>query len=386
MPIFYSRLSMNRNEISEIRKRFNPDKNNITNIRGCYVDTRGEIISTFDRPLISMPQEEAEKYLNIFRKTLSGTPGRNLVDIVFEPWQVMESENHKALMALRETKLRDEDEVEGFFTRIISSLKMDENYLILMLSDTYDVPFKGRDDVKVDDASEEQFSYIVCAICPVKPTKPALSYYAPENAFHSREEDWIVGAPECGFMFPSFEERSSNIYKVVYYNRDVNQPHDEMTSDLFGAELPMAAPVQAAAFQSALEEALDDELSLEVVQAVNDQLREIVDSQKHDKEAEAPTVTKAEVANVLEGCGVDADKIERFEERYDEEFGVAGQVPVANLVNRTFEVRTPDVVIKVAPDKSELIETRIIDGMKYILIRADEGVEVNGVNIRIRQE
>ncbi|MBQ4089855.1 MAG: DUF4317 domain-containing protein [Clostridia bacterium] len=377
---------MNRNEISEIRKRFNPDKNNITNIRGCYVDTRGEIISTFDRPLISMPKEEAEKYLNIFRKTLSGTPGRNLVDIVFEPWQVMESENHKALMALRETKLRDEDEVEGFFTRIISSLKMDENYLILMLSDTYDVPFKGRDDVKIDDASEEQFSYIVCAICPVKPTKPALSYYAPENAFHSREEDWIVGAPECGFMFPSFEERSSNIYKVVYYNRDVNQPHEEMTSDLFGAELPMAAPVQAAAFQSALEEALDDELSLEVVQAVNDQLREIVESQKHDKEAEAPTVTKAEVANVLEGCGVDADKIERFEERYDEEFGVAGQVPVANLVNRTFEVRTPDVVIKVAPDKSELIETRIIDGMKYILIRADEGVEVNGVNIRIRQE
>ena len=122
------------------------------------------------------------------------------------------------------------------------------------------------------------------------------------------------------------------------------------------------------------------------MQAVNEQLREIVENQKHDKEAEAPTITKAEVANVLEGCGIDADKIERFEERYDSEFGVAGQVPVANLVNRTFEVRTPDVVIKVAPDKSELIETRVIDGMKYILIRADEGVEVNGVNICIRQE
>ena len=377
---------MNRNEISEIRKRFNPDKNNITNIRGCYVDTRGEIISTFDRPLIAMPQEEGEKYLNIFRKTLSGTPGRNLVDIVFEPWQVMDSENHKALMARRETRLRDEEEVEGFFARIISSLKMDDNYLILMLSDTYDVPFKGRDDVKVDDASEEQFSYIVCAICPVKPTKPALSYYAPDNGFHSREEDWIVGAPEAGFMFPSFEDRSSNIYKVVYYNRDVNQPHEEMTEALFGAQMPMAAPVQAAAFQSALEEALNDELSIGVVQAVNEQLREIVENQKHDKEAEAPTITKAEVANVLEGCGIDADKIERFEERYDSEFGVAGQVPVANLVNRTFEVRTPDVVIKVAPDKSELIETRVIDGMKYILIRADEGVEVNGVNICIRQE
>lgn len=385
-PIYTMRSNMNRNEISEIRKRFNPDKNNITNIRGCYVDTKGEIISTFDRPVISMPQEEAEKYLAIFRKTLSGTPGRNLVDIVFEPWQVQDSENHKALMALRETKLRDEDEVDSFFTRIISSLKMDENYLILMLSDTYDVPFKGRDDVKVDDASEEVFSYIMCAICPVKPTRPALSYYAMENAFHSREEDWIVGAPEAGFMFPAFDDRASNIYKAVYYNRDVNRPHEEMTEALFGAELPMSAPVQAAAFQSALEGALEDELSYEVVQAVNEQLMEIADQQKHDRDADAPTVTRAEVANVLEGCGVNADRIEAFEQRYDEEFGAAGQVPVANLVNRSFEVRTPDVVIKVAPDKSDLIETRIIDGMKYILIRADEGVEVNGVNIRIRQE
>ena len=378
------RYEMNRNEISEIRKRFNPDKNNITNIRGCYVDTRGEIISTFDRPVISMPQEEAEKYLAIFRKTLSGTPGRNLVDIVFEPWQVMESENHKTLMSLRENRLRDDDEVEGFFTSIISSLKMDTNYLILMLSDAYDVPFKGRDDVKIDDASEEVFSYIMCAICPVKPTRPALSYYAPENAFHSREEDWIVGAPEAGFMFPSFEDRSSNIYKVVYYSRDVNQPHDEMTGALFGAELPMAAPVQAAAFQSALEEALEDELSYEVVQSVNEQLREIADRQKTDREAGPATVTKAEVADVLEGCGVDADRIEAFEQRYEEEFGPAGDVPVANLVPRTFEVRTPDVVIKVSPDKSDLIETRMIDGMKYILIPADEGVEVNGVNICIK--
>jgi len=375
---------MNRNEISEIRKRFNPDKNNITNIRGCYVDTRGEIISTFDRPVISMPQEEAEKYLAIFRKTLSGTPGRNLVDIVFEPWQVMESENHKALMSLRENKLRDDDEVEGFFTSIISSLKMDTNYLILMLADTYDVPFKGRDDVTLADASEEVFTYILCAICPVKPTKPALSYYAPENAFHSREEDWIVSAPEAGFMFPAFDDRASNIYKVVYYNRDVNQPHEEMTEALFGAQMPMPAPIQTAAFQSALEEALEDELSYEVVQTVNEQLREIADRQKTDKEAEAPTVTKGEVSLMLETCGVDPDKIEVFEQRYEEEFGVAADIPVANLVSRTFEVRTPDVVIKVSPDKSDLIETRMIDGMKYILIPADDGVEVNGVNIKIK--
>ena len=185
-------------------------------------------------------------------------------------------------------------------------------------------------------------------------------------------------------MFPAFDDRASNIYKVIYYNRDVNQPYEEMTDALFGAQMPMAAPIQTAAFQSALEEALQDELSYEVVQTVNEQLREIADRQKNDKEAEAATITKGEVSMMLENCGVDADKIEVFEQRYEEEFGVAGDVPIANLVSRTFEVRTPDVVIKVSPDKSDLIETRVIDGMKYILIPADEGVEVNGMNIKIK--
>ena len=108
---------MNRNEISELRRRLNPEKNNIPEILGCYVDTKGEIISSFRRPLISMPQEECEKYLNIFRKTLSGTPGKNLIDVEFDPYDVMNSENHKALMHLRETGLKDEEAVQDLFAR-----------------------------------------------------------------------------------------------------------------------------------------------------------------------------------------------------------------------------------------------------------------------------
>ena len=127
---------MNRNEISELRRRLNPEKNNIPEILGCYVDTKGEIISSFRRPLISMPQEECEKYLNIFRKTLSGTPGKNLIDVEFDPYDVMNSENHKALMHLRETGLKDEEAVQDLFARIISALKMETNYLILLLCDS----------------------------------------------------------------------------------------------------------------------------------------------------------------------------------------------------------------------------------------------------------
>lgn len=374
---------MNRNEISELRRRLNPEKNNIPEILGCYVDTKGEIISAFRRPLISMPQEECEKYLNIFRKTLSGTPGKNLIDVEFDPYDVMNSENHKALMHLRETGLKDEEAVQDLFARIISSLKMETNYLILLLCDSYDVPFKGRDDVKVDDASEEVFQYILCAICPVKPTKPALSYFASENEFHQREEDWVVAAPDVGFLFPAFDDRASNIYKTVFYARDAETRHEELTDELFAAPMPRPAMEQLAAFQSVLENALEEDLTYEVAQTVNEQLREMADQGKQDKEAETPTVTKRDVAFILENCGVDSRRLEAFEENYDQEFGQTAEMPVANLIDRKFQVKTPDVVINVSPEKSDLIQTRVIDGLKYILIPADEGVSVNGVNIKI---
>ena len=105
---------------------------------------------------------------------------------------------------------------------------------------------------------------------------------------------------------------------------------------------------------------------------------------RSDRAAELPTVSKKEVGAVLKECGVSEEHVAAFEERYDEEFGPAVDLSAQNIVNvKQFELKTPDVVVKVNPERSDLIETRVIDGSRYILIRADEGVEVNGVNISI---
>ena len=373
---------MNRNEISEIRKRFNPDKNNITNIRGCYVDTRGEIISTFDRPVISMPQEEAEKYLQIFKRTLSGIQGKNLVDIVFRPDQVMDGEEHKLLTAMRNTELKVEQALDTFYARVIESLQLDSHYLILLVHDAYDVPFRGRDENKVDDASEEVFHYILCAICPVKQTKPALSYYAEENEFHNRILDWVVTAPELGFMFPTFDDRASNIYNALYYTRDAAENHDEFVQAIFNTDMPLPAEIQRETFQALLEDTLADECSFEVVQTVHEQIRDMIEEHNEQKSVEPLVISRREVTNMLESCGVAEEHVAAFEEKYDEQFGRGMELNAQNIVNhKKFEVRMPDVVINVSPARSDLVETRVIDGVKYLLIRADEGVEVNGVSI-----
>lgn len=378
---------MNRKEISEIRRRFNLDKNAISCIRGCYVNDKREIVSMFNRPLMSFPQEEAEKYLAIFRRTLAGVPGRNLVDMVFRPDQVMDGEEHRLLTAMRNTALKVEEGVQAFYQKVIDSLEIEGNYLILLTHDAYDVPFRGRDDLKVDDASEEVFDYILCSICPVKLTKPALSYFASDNEFHDREQDWVVASPELGFMFPTFDDRAANIYNALYYTRDTATMHDEFISAIFNTDAPMPAAEQKETFQALLEDAIGDDLSYEVVQTVHEQIRSMIEEQKSDKEAEAPVVSKREVKAMLENCGVPEERVTAFEEKYDADFGATIELGAQNIVDeRKFEVRTPDVVIQVNPERSDLVETRVIDGFKYILIRADEGVEVNGVNINIGKE
>lgn len=378
---------MNRKEISEIRRRFNLDKNAISCIRGCYVNDKREIVSMFNRPLMSFPQEEAEKYLAIFRRTLSGIPGKNLVEMVFRPDQVMEGEEHRLLTALRNTALKVEEGVQSFYQKVIDALEMEGNYLILMLHDAYDVPFRTKDDLKVDDASEEVFDYIMCAICPVKLSKPALSYYAEDNEFHDRELDWVVAGPELGFMFPTFDDRAANIYNALYFTRDTETMHDEFVSAVFNTDAPMPADAQKETFQALLEESLGDDLNYEVVQTVHEQIRGMIEEQKSDKEAEPLVISKREVKSMLESCGVSEEHVAAFEQKYDEDFGATIDLGAHNIVNeRKFEVRTPDVIIQVNPERSDLVETRVIDGFRYILIRADEGVAVNGVNINIPED
>lgn len=375
---------MNEKEISEIRRRLRPEKHNISHIYGCYVNEKKEVISVFDESVSLMPQDEAETYLSLLKRTLSGTLNKNLLDVSFRTAQVADSEEHRLLMDLKKSGLKDETALQAFYQRVIEALSFEGNYLILVACDSYDVPYRGKDDAGMADASSEMFTYLLCGICPVKLGKAALSYSISKNEFHNREGGWLVAAPELGFMFPTFDDRSTNIYNALYYTKDTAESHTEFTDAIFKVELPPPAEVQKETFQSVLADTLAEECSLEVVQAVHEQLTERIEEHKANKDAVPMAFSKREMTEVLENCGVTSEHIAAFEERFDTEFGADIELSPKNIIdNRQFQLRTPDVIIKVSPERSDLIETRVINGTKYILICANEGVEVNGVNIHI---
>lgn len=373
---------MNEKEVSEIRRRFRADKSNINHVRGVFVNEKKEIVSEFDQSLGMLSEEESGAILSVLKKALSGYIGRNLIDISFSNEQVLNSEEHKLLSTLRSSELRDNDAVHALYEKILPSIEMDGNYLIMLAYDSYDVFSKSASGE--DGDSSESFSYILCAVCPIKSSKYSLTYYIHENRIRNVCEDAVISAPEFGFMFPTFDDRKTNIYNALYYTKSVSEKRESFINAVFNTELPMPAAEQKETFNSLLAET---ECSFDVVESVHAELSSMIDNHKESREEEPLTVSKTTVKDILRASGVAEDKLEVFEKKFDESFGENAELSPQNIIDRNkFDLRTADATIKVDPERSEIVETRVIDGTKYILIRADSDVEVNGVNIRIKNK
>ena len=380
---------MNQKELREIKRRFNPDKESFSRIYGCYVNGAREIVSEMDLSLGLLEKEETELYLKILKKTLSGNLGRNLIDIEFTTEQVENSDEHKLLQALRLTHLRDDNFRQLLYKHIIESVDMGENsYVILLASDSYDIPFKGTDDEIWDEGSNEVFDYFICCICPVKDAKAALRYYAEEKSFKGFSTGHVLGNPEIGFMFPAFDDRSTNIYNALYYSRSLSDIHDEFIETIFNSEkMPMSASSQKYAFGGSLSDALGDECSFEVVKALHSEIRERLQLHKESKDPEVPEIYIEEVDDILKKSGIGEEKIQTFNASCEKNFGERGALNPNNIIeSKKFEMATPEVKITVDPEYAFAITTRVIDGSRYILIPAGEGVEVNGISVEAEAE
>ena len=376
---------MNNKEIGEIRRRLRRERSNITALYGCYVNENKEIITSFRQSTAIMPENESDKYYALLRRSLSGTIGKNLIDISFKTSQVAGSPEHQLLMDLRKSALKDEEQLNAFYQKIIDSVELESNYLILIGCDSYDVPFKSKDDEMQRDASEETYTYLICAVCPVKQTKPNLHYVAEEKIFHDGAMNQMVSAPAIGFLFPAFDNRATNIYNALYYTHDTKQGQDAFVEAIFNAPVPKPAAEQKKSFEALLTTSLGEECSMDVVQTVHEQLCQRIELHKESKIPEPLMVSKEEIREVLTSCGASEESVAKFSVEYDEVFGFETDLHPKNIIdNKRFEVKTPDVSIKVDPTRTDLIETRIIGGVKYIMICADEDIEVNGVNIHIK--
>lgn len=373
---------MNKKEIAEIKKQFTQERCAITRICGCYVDGEKNKKTELKEAFLSLPEEEMFKYFAIFRKALSGTVGKNLLTMEF-PLASEEAEGTQDfLMQLRASSLKDENLLEEFYDKIIENYYSVENYLILLIHAVYDIPGKSSDGEEMFDASDEVYDHILCCICPVTLSKPGLSYDEESNAFHTRICDRVVNMPDIGFLFPAFHDRSTDVHSLLYYAAKPEELRMEFVEPVLGCNLPLSAGDQKETFQTIVEETLGDACDYEVVKNIHEKLNEMIEEKKD--EPDPVVLDRAEVKRLLEYSGVEEEKLSSFEEKYEEAAGTDTCFVASNVANtRQFEIKTPDVVVKVSPDRMDLVETKVINGRKCLVISLDNSVEVNGITVRM---
>lgn len=372
---------MNKTEVTEIKKIFKKDDNGITRICGCYVDGEKNKRVELKEAFYSLPEEEMFKYVDIFRKTMSGTLGKNLMNMEFP----MEEETNddgkqKFMMKLVDSGLQDDALLDEFYDMVIKTYEYTGNYLIVLIHTAYDIPSITADGIENEDASDYVYNFILCSICPVKLSKAGLCYNPENNSIEDCDRDWIVQAPANGFLFPAFNDRNTDIHSLLYYAKNADEVDIDFSYNLLGCTFPIPAKEQKETFHALVEESLGTTCDYEMVKNLHENLNEMIEENRENPEP--LELDKEDVKKILSSCGVSEEKIDVFGEKFTENIGEDQKLVADNIANlRKFEVRTPNVTIQVNPDRTDLVNTQIIDGVPCIVIECSDEVEVNGIRV-----
>ena len=322
---------MNKKEILEIRKQFTPENCTISRICGCYVDGEKHIVMEHKDAFGSLSEEEAFKYFDIFRHTLSGTPGKNLMDMEFPLETEAPGGTQDFLLRLRDSHLEDDLLLEEFYQKVIESYSYDMNYYIILIHAVYDIPGKSSDNLEMFDASDNVYDFILCSICPVNLSKAGLYYNTEKNAIEDRIRDWIVASPANGFLFPAFNDRNTDIHGILYYTKNAENMNQNLVDQLLGCVPPLSASSQKETFHSVMESALGEDCGYELVRSFHEDLGEMLEAAKDSPEP--LTLTKRDVRCILEENDIPEEKIQAFEKEFDESISRDTPVLVSNIVN-----------------------------------------------------
>lgn len=428
---------MNKKEVLELKRRFKKDEATFTRLVGCYVDGNHNKVCKFGGKFLSLEEEEYYKYLEIANKALSGTFGNNLLELSFPLEEEEVGGRQQILMALRETKLEDENLLDTYYDLVIDTYDHAGNYLIVLFHDSYDVMTRTSDNDDLDE-SEEVYSYLICAICPVALSKPGLGYLETEQRIGPRIRDWVVGAPDTAFLFPAFTDRSTDIHSTLFYTKNTKEPHSEFMANGLGCGVERTATEQKMAFHSIVRNVLgaEDEHTEDILLDIQQNLSYMIDEyeETHDDDADAFVLDKTAIGKLLEESNIPEEKANRIEKSVDEAFG--NKPPVAENVidskaleqnviriekqelesqvstlsnqlneknaelqertsqliekqeeidNYIAETKTYDVVLRVKPEKANQIHSSVINGQKCLVIPMNENehATINGINTTV---
>ena len=370
---------MNKKEVSEIKKQFTPDNCAITRICGCYVDGEKNKKTQLKEAFLSLPEEEIFKYFELFRKTLSGTIGKNLLNMEFPLSAENAGGTQDFLLKLRASQLTNDALLDAFYDRIIESYDYGENYLILVIHAAYDIPGKSSDGSEMFDASDEVYEYLLCSICPMSLDKPGLAYNEEAKTVENRKRSWNVEMPTHGFLFPAFNDRSTDIHAALCYTKKSIDKQTVFFRTTFGATIPESAEEQKQMFETVVEKTFGAAPEFAFVKSVNDNLARITEEKKDQNNG---GMNKDELRSIFEESGADETDLETFDRVYDEVVGKGKELLPENVLNASkLEIKTEEAVVSAKLGDGSSIETKVVDGVRCLVLPLNGICSINGIKV-----
>lgn len=402
---------MTKKEINEIKGLYDTiEECGISRLCGCYVNGDKEKVKVFSESFLNLEEKEQHKYLEIFRKNLSGTLGKNLVDLSFVNQDSDDISFGRALLnELKKSELKDDSLLDKFYDRIINTYNHVGNYLILLIYQAYDVPGITDDEIEMEDASDEVYSYVLCSICPMKLTKPGLGYDDKLEMIHTLKQSFQVELPDTGFIFPAFNDRSSDDSQLLYYTRKADDLQDKLLDELLAVSAPLPAKQQKEGFNTFVEQVLGQDTTIETMIAMQENFTEIVKEKKGFSDSPTVVLDKDTVREVFVKSGVDESKLEVFDKKFDQQFDMEQYAKRNRVVNdeddnqepivipklkveptilaenvlptRNIEVKGKDLLLRINTKNMDMIDINNADGKKYLVIELPNDVKVNGISV-----
>ena len=372
---------MDKKGIAEVKKCFKKEDCRIDRMVSCFVNEEGEVISRFSDSFYALEDKELFKYCELFKQSLSGKLGRNLYTLAFPLEEENERGKQQELYQLLQSELKEEALYDAFFEKVRKDYPIPGKHLLLLAHGVYDVPKKTTDGLVLEDASENVYSFILFALCPVSLLKEGLCFDQQSDSFISRSEDFVVQKPEISFLYPAFHDRGSDIHELLYRCKKREDSLDSLPETLFGTPLPMGEKQQKNCFSKLVEEILQEDCTFENVRLLQEELAEL--QNKENEEEREQSLPKNQVKALLEKAGATEEQLLNFSSLYEEELGEKNEsLFLENLADSTLRLDSDNVHLRIKNEVSAILESRIIDGKEYLLLPISDNLECNGISIR----
>ena len=373
---------MNKSNVSEIKQTMKitvDDIPSIDTLCTCFVNGNKEKLISNTEKYRDLDEEEQKKYIDILSSALTGTIGKKLINLTFglepEAQAAQKGMGHTVTNMFQDNAVRD-----SFFDKIIKSYDFNENYLIVTGKGIYDVPMKASDGVILEDETDT-YEFMITAICPVHSTKAGLTLDPESGRMVSSKQVQIVQSPINGFLYPAFNDRQSDLSGMLYFTKKPEECHSELIEELIGSKAPTTSKEQQDIFESIIAEVTNDKADFEIVKALHENLSQMTEEAKMNSEDKK--LSKEDIKSILQDAGVDDTKLNDFDHIYKRAGGdeTTDFIPQNLMEINKFNIKAPDVQIKIKPDKTGLVQKKKVDGKNCIVVTLEGDIELNGIQV-----